>query len=297
MPPILEDPPLGPEAVPTRSEMRTVEVDGQVLRIAETKGAPGQPPLVMFNGIGANLEVFEPFLEALDPRIPTLRFDVPGTGGSPLPRWPYRFAGLARLVRHLCDQLGYERVDVFGISWGGAMAQQFTRQYSKQCRRLVLAATSMGAFMVPASPSVLIKMASPLRYLRPSYMHEIAGTIYGGDFRTDPKLAEHFTRLIRAVNPIGYFGQLFAGMGWTSAHWLCRLRQPTLIMAGTDDPIIPLINAKMMAKLIPNSRLVTLDCGHLFMFTRMPQAAAEMNHFLLDDRVKLDKDEKKEDAG
>lgn len=273
--------PLSPELLRTRSEMRSVEVDGTTLRIATTKGEPGQPPLVMFNGIGANLELLEPFIDALDPRIPTLRFDAPGVGGSPTRYFPYRFAGLARTIAKLCDDLGYGEVDVFGVSWGGAMAQEFTRRNRKRCRRVVLAATSAGAAMIPASPKVLIRMASPLRYIKPSYMERIAPIIYGGDFRNQPELAREMTRLMRAAGPVGYFQQMFAGLGWTSIHWLPFLRQPVLVMAGTDDPIIPVINAKIMAKLIPKSKLVTYDCGHLFLFTRMEQAARDMESFLL----------------
>ena len=279
--------PVSPETLNSRGVMRTVQVDGLTLRIAERKGSPGQPPLVLFNGIGANLELFEPFLDELDPSIPTLTFDVPGTGGSPTSYFPYRFAGLARTVSRLCDQLGYESVDVFGISWGGAVAQQFAHQYPNRCRRLILAATSAGAFMVPPKPSILFRMASPLRYIRPSYMRAIASTIYGGDFRRKPELADEFSRLIRAVGPVGYFMQLFAGWGWTSIHWLWRLRQPTLVMAGSDDPLVPLINAKLLQKMIPKARLITFDCGHLFLFTRMKQAAAEMGRFLTAEKAPL----------
>ena len=45
------------------------------------------------------------------------------------------------------------------------------------------------------------------------------------------------------------------------------LRQPTLVIAGKDDPIVPLANGRIMAKLIPDARLVTLEDGHLFLLT------------------------------
>lgn len=262
-------------------EPRLVVIDGVTLRIAETQGEAGRPPLVMFNGIGANLELLQPFLDVLDPRIPTLRFDVPGTGGSPTARWPYRFPGLARTVDRLCTQLGYGEVDVFGISWGGAMAQQFAHQFPQRTRRLVLAATSAGMFMVPASPRVLLKMISPQRYFRPTYLREVAGTIYGGDFRRDPALVGQFLRLIKPGTFLGYLMQLFAGWLWTSIFWLRGLRQPTLVMAGADDPLTPPINSRLLAWLIPHARLVTFDCGHLFLLTRRVKVAAEMGPFLL----------------
>ncbi len=259
-----------------------VTVDGVRLRICETPGAPGKTPLILCNGIGANLELLDAFVEELGPDIPTLRFDVPGTGGSPTAAWPYRFPGLCRTIDQLCSQLGYDAVDVFGISWGGAVAQQFAHQFPTRCRRLVLAATSAGMVMVPASPKVLLKMASPQRYFRATYLREVAGTIYGGDFRRDPTLVDQFLHRIRPGTLIGYLMQLFAGWLWTSVFWLRGLRQPTLVLAGTDDPLTPPVNSRLLAWLIPNSKLVKFDCGHLFLLTRRAQVAAEMKQFLLD---------------
>ena len=70
----------------------------------------------------------------------------------------------------MLDQLGHEQVDVLGVSWGGALAQQFAFQQARRCRRLVLAATSPGSLMVPGKLTVLLKMATPRRYKDPDYM-------------------------------------------------------------------------------------------------------------------------------
>ena len=77
---------------------------------------PVRTPLLLMNGIGVNLEVLQPFVDALDPAIEVLRFDVPGTGGSPAPLIPYRFSAHARLAKQMLAQLGYKQVDVLGIS-------------------------------------------------------------------------------------------------------------------------------------------------------------------------------------
>ena len=70
------------------------------------------------------------------------------------------------------------------------------------------------------------------------------------------------------------------GRGWTSLPWLHRLRQPTLVMAGDDDPLIPLINARLLHRLIPRSELKVFDCGHLFLMTRPEESAAAIAEFL-----------------
>jgi poly(3-hydroxyalkanoate) depolymerase len=255
------------------------DVGGQVLRVGVRRGAQARPPLLIFNGIGANIELVEPFLDALD-GSEAIIFDVPGVGGSPAPSLPYRPSTLARLSAQLLDQLGHEQVDVLGVSWGGALAQQFAFQQGKRCRRLVLAATSPGHLMVPGKLTVLLKMATPRRYKDPDYMKRVAGDIYGGALRASPELVRKHLRHVRWASDYGYYLQLVAGFGWSSLPWLRLLGQPTLVMAGTDDPLVPVANGRILASLIPDARLVTIDDGHLFLVTSASESAAMISEFL-----------------
>jgi poly(3-hydroxyalkanoate) depolymerase len=255
------------------------DVAGNVLRVGVRRGEKARPPLLLFNGIGANIELVEPFLDALD-GPEAIIFDVPGVGGSPAPRLPYRPSTLARLSARLLDQLGYEQVDVLGVSWGGALAQQFAFQQGKRCRRLVLAATSPGHLMVPGKLTVMLKMATPRRYKDPDYMKRVAGDIYGGALRRSPELVGKHLRHVRWSSDYGYYLQLVAGFGWSSLPWLRFLLQPTLVMAGTDDPIVPVANGRILASLIPDARLVTIDDGHLFLVTSAGESAAMISEFL-----------------
>ena len=109
---------------------------------------------------------------------------------------------------------------MLGVSWGGALAQQFAFQHGARCRRLVLAATSPGHLMVPGKLTVLLKMATPRRYKDPEYMRRIAGDIYGGALRGSPELARRHLRHVRWSSDYGYYLQLIAGVGWTSLPWL-----------------------------------------------------------------------------
>src|SRR5215468_966090 len=255
------------------------DVGGQTLRVGVRRGQQTRPPLLLFNGIGANIELVEPFLDALD-GSEAIVFDVPGVGGSPAPRLPYRPSMLARLSARLLDQLGQQQVDVLGVSWGGALAQQFAFQQGKRCRRLVLAATSPGHLMVPGRLSVLLKMATPRRYKDIEYMQRVAGDIYGGALRASPELVQKHLRHVRWSSDYGYYLQLIAGFGWSSLPWLRLLAQPTLVMAGTDDPIVPVANGRILASLIPNARLATIDDGHLFLVTSAGESAAMIAEFL-----------------
>lgn len=260
-------------------EIGMMEVEGQKLRVGRKRGTKDRPPLLMFNGIGANLELGKPFIEALSDTEAVI-FDVPGVGGSPAPTFPYIPYTLARTAYLLARQMGYEEVDVSGVSWGGGLAQQFAFQYPDFCRKLVLVATSPGVVMVPGGFGVLSKMASPKRYSDKNYMHSIAAEIYGGAFREDPDLIWKHAEAMRGSTRYGYFLQLLSMSGWTSLPWLWLLKQPTLVMSGTDDPLIPVINAQILATMIPKARLELIDDGHLFVVTDPHRHARTVEKFL-----------------
>ena len=168
--------------------MRTVTAAGRTLRVSVRRGTdPSVPALLLMNGIGASLEVLQPFVDALDPRRSVIRFDVPGVGGSPRPVVPYVLPTFSPVVAAMLDRLGFEDpVDVLGLSWGGGLAQHFAVQHRRRCRRLVLAATGTGSLMVPANPRVLARMLTPRRHRDPDYATSVAGEIYGGTMRRDP---------------------------------------------------------------------------------------------------------------
>jgi poly(3-hydroxyalkanoate) depolymerase len=268
------------------SGIRSITVGRQRLRVAVRVGvrvpsAVPRVPLLLVNGIGASLDLLEPFVRELDPALDVITFDPPGVGGSAAPSGPYRFTGLCRLMAGMLSELGYGTVDVLGISWGGAVAQHFAVFQRGRCRRLVLVATATGALMVPAKPSVLVHMVTPRRYLDQGYLQEVAGRLYGGSARADPKrIAEALHDGNRVGSPLGYLYQLTAGTGWTSVPFLPLLRQETLILSGDDDPLIPLANARLMHRLIPHSRLHVYHGGHLGMVTEATELAPVVDTFL-----------------
>jgi poly(3-hydroxyalkanoate) depolymerase len=163
---------------------------------------------------------------------------------------------------------------------GGAAAQQFAYQDRERCHRLVLVSTGTGAIMVPGRPSVLARLASPRRYLDPPYLASIAGHLYGGRLRSNPELAARYAHHVRSGGTRGYYWQLLGSAGWTSIGWLHRLRQPTLILSGSDDPIVPPCNAKFMARRIPNATLHLFADGHLGLLTSAETLAPVVRRFL-----------------
>ena len=260
-------------------EERYVAAGGQRIRVNVRQGTG--VPLVLCNGIGASLEVLDPLVEQLNPRSTIIRFDVPGTGGSPTSVLPYGFPYLAWVLGRVLSKIGVGVVDVLGISWGGALAQQFAFQNPRRCRRLVLVSTGTGALMVPAHPRILAKMVTPRRFSDPDYAASIAGELYGGTVRRHGEdVAQLFVRQLRAGSKMGYLHQLLAGSVWTSLFGLPAVRQQTLIVAGTDDPIIPVVNARIMHALLPHSRLYLHSGGHIDLVHNAEELAPAIDQFL-----------------
>ena len=265
----------------TADRMRILSVGGRSLRVSVREGAPGWPPLLLCNGIGVSLELLQPFVDVLDPRRPVIRFDLPGVGGSPAAVLPYHLTTLPSLLAGLLDELGYQQADVLGISWGGALAQQFALSRPDRVRRLVLVSTAPGVIMVPASPSVLLRMLSPRRHRDPDFAARVAGELYGGSARENPIVARDLLHATTRLGPAwGYYYQLLAAAGWTSLPFLPWLRPPTLILAGDDDPIIPVANARIMHRLIPRSDLHIYRGGHLELAADAERLGAVVESFL-----------------
>lgn len=253
-------------------------IDRRELRVGLWRSSTRSPhlPILFFNGIGANIEAMAPMAEMLDDRD-FITFDMPGIGGSPDPVVPYNAMLMARIAALLLDRFDMPLVDVMGVSWGGAMAQQFALQNGDRTNKLILMATSAGMLMVPGNPKALIKMADPRRYIDPDFMAKHFKTLYGGMVGNK---SEHIGR-ITPPSKTGYFYQLMAMMGWTSAPFLPFMKTETLIMMGGDDQIVPVANGKFLAFLIPNSELMVIDNGgHLFLLSHVEESIAAIRGFL-----------------
>jgi poly(3-hydroxyalkanoate) depolymerase len=264
-----------------------VRVDGSVVRVS----IRGQgPPLLLIMGLGGNIEMWDPLERALvDHGFQTIAYDAPGTGESPPRLVPRRMSGLARHAAHLLDALALPRVDVLGVSFGGAVAQELALHNPHRVRRLVLAGTTCGLGSVPGHPLALAALVTPLRYYSPRFFRLVAPLLYGpGTAGDDRMLRAHVaSRQARPPSLCGYVGQLGAAAGWTSLPWLHHVRAPTLVVSGDRDRVVPPVNARILAARLPNARRQTLDGGHVFLLENPRTAATAIARFLDTDEEPL----------
>lgn len=262
--------------------MRDIIPREERIKVADTNfrcqiwpGDDSHRPLLVCNGIGANLELLSPLAEHLAGRT-LIFFDAPGIGGSSPPRYPYRPFMLARRVMRMLDKLGYGKVDVMGISWGGMLAQQLALQYPVRVKKVVLAATAPGVTMVPGKFGALSKMLSPKRYADRYFMVKNFETLYGDPYH----IAADYARKLKRPTVRGYMAQMMALWGWTALPYLPLMRQPTLVLTGDNDNIVRVINGKLLAAFIRRSRLEIIEGGHLFILSNPEQTYPLIDEFL-----------------
>jgi pimeloyl-ACP methyl ester carboxylesterase len=240
------------------------------------------PPVLLVNGLGASVAMWEPLHEDLaDFRV--ISFDAPGTGLSSTPTVPYTMRALAAVVAGLLDQLGEDVVDVVGYSFGGALAQQLARDHRERVRRLVLGATICGWGGLPGDVPSVLSVLTPVRYYSKRAYALTAPILAGGAAEADPEFVLRTARARAEAPPSvpGYAFQLMATWRWSSLPWLHRLEQPTLVVTGAQDRLLPAVNSTLIASRMPHARMLAIDgWGHYVLLDRLSGAGHAIAEFL-----------------
>ena len=236
-------------------------------------------PLLLIGGLWSQAPMFDPVLPLLD-GFRTIAFDPPGIGETDLPARPYSIQRLARFAAGVLGAVGVGRAHVLGVSLGGAVAQELARYHPDRVDRLVLVSTGPGTIAVPGRPDILVRFGRPSAYTDISALEEGAGRLFGGRLRDEPELLRGW-HLRPPANTKAWLYRLAGTTGWSSLPWLHRLTQPTLIIHGDDDPIIPLVNARLIACRMPDARLEVIEGGgHLLLLDSAPDVVPIITGFL-----------------
>jgi pimeloyl-ACP methyl ester carboxylesterase len=154
--------------------------------------------------------------------------------------------------------------------------------HPRRVRRLVLVSTSFGGGAMPGSLRALWHFIHPRSY-HPGRLEQVAGEMFGGRLRTEPEIVRsmHIRRPSDTRAALYRMAGLF---GWTSLPWLWAIGHPTLIVAGDDDPVTPLVNHRVIAALMPRARLHRVaGGGHLVLLDSAAQVAPAITSFLRED--------------
>jgi pimeloyl-ACP methyl ester carboxylesterase len=263
--------------------MQYVDVNG--IKIAYDIRGSG-PPLVLIMGYRLNSRAWPlNFIELLAKRFKVIIFDNRGTGKSDKPTFGYDISNMANDVCGLLNHLEIPRANVLGYSMGGAIAQEFTRQFPGRIAGLVLCATMCGGPRAIYAPPPVVRVMRELEGLKPE---EIARQIWKvtyspGYLEKHRELAEdQMRREIAAPTPLHAADlqfQAFAEFDCSKA--LPNIQTPTLVMTGDLDQLVSPQNSKIIANLISGAhRIVIPGCGHRIMWEATDECAAIVTDFL-----------------
>ena len=239
-------------------------------------------PLLLVPGLGNNVGMWVPFMQQF-PNRRIIRLDAPGSGLSSTPLFPITVPELADLLVAVLDDRGVPWADVVGFSYGGAVAQQLAFDHPTRVRRLVLAATNCGIGAFPGWLPAVMSLATPIRYYSPSFFDRTAAATNGGVTARDQSVRDRMINARRSHPPSanGYALQLLGIFGWSSWHFLPRIPHETLVIAGDDDPLVPVANARMLAERIPNATLeIVAGAGHLLLWDDSENLGRRISSFL-----------------
>ena len=225
-------------------------------------------PLLLIHGLMVSGEMYQPVLPALASHYRVIVPDLRGHGRSGALPGPYSVEQLARDLAQLLDDLQVDSAHILGYSQGGAVAQQFARDYPKRVRGLVLGCTF--AYNMLSRRERVEGILAPW-FVRILGMRRVARLLMsgvGGGQRMSPESARWLQEILAANDTARMVAAVEAMYAFDSRPWLDQIRCPTLVIAGAEDTGVPLPHAHMLAQGIPGAQLRVVDgAGHALIWT------------------------------
>ena len=240
--------------------MPTTENDGARLHY-EVSGNPGGTLLVLVNGLGSNLHMWDKVLPAFEARHRVLRFDMRGHGESSVSPEPLTIEQLGSDVLRLLDEVKADRASVCGLSLGGVVALWLGIHAPERLQRLIFANTAarIGSTemweqriaTVRATGMSPLAVATLDRWFTPTYRAH------------HPEEVERIREMIAATDPRGYIACCAALRDADLRAQIGAVNAASLVITGTHDPATPPSDGRALHAALKKSRYLELDCSHL----------------------------------
>ncbi len=254
--------------------------NGRLELFYDVRGSSEHPTLLMIQGLARTSSHWGELADELAKSFRIITFDNRGVGKSGTPRPPYTTAQMAEDALQVLNAAGAERAHVLGISLGGMIAQELALRYPRRVSKLVLGCTrakhNAGASMTLRAMATLVGAG---RFTPERAQAYTAPYLLSEAFRkARPDILQRWQQSGLAGPPrkVGVIGQMAAALAHDTASHVTRLTQPTLVLTGDDDRLIPSECSRFLAKTIPGAKLELLPgAGHEFYF-EAPERTAEL---------------------
>jgi 3-oxoadipate enol-lactonase len=227
----------------------------------EWSGAENLPVMVLSNGLGTNLYMWDSQVDAFSQHFRLLRFDARGHGQSGLTPGPYTIEQLSWDLVHLLDALKVERAYFCGVSMGGLIGMFLGTNGAKRFQKLVLSSTA-------AKIGTAETWTTRIQTVEKDGMKAVADAVLGrwftADFRAKSSAEVQRVRsMLEGTSPDGYIASCAAVRDSDQRDSVSNIGLPSLIIVGAEDPGTPPMEARFLQKTIPGAQLVELAGSHL----------------------------------
>ncbi|SDO37387.1 3-oxoadipate enol-lactonase [Rhodoferax sp. OV413] len=248
---------------PNHSPPISLDTTRGTFRVA-VDGDAAAPALILSNSLGTTLEMWDQQVAAFSEKYRLIRYDARGHGGSPVTPGPYSFADLGQDVLAVLDALGIGRAAFCGISMGGHTGLWLG----------IYAASRFSAIAVCNSaarigtPQGWNERAAMVREGGQASMQALAESSPGRWFSADfvsahPAEVQRAQAWIAGIAPQGYAACCEALAVSDLRHELDRITTPTLLLAGSFDPVTTVADAQAMQAEIAGAQLAVVPASHL----------------------------------
>ncbi len=225
-------------------------------------------PLLFISGLSATTRTWEGQIPFFEKHYKCIVFDNRGAGLSGKPPGPYTIAAMAKDALRLLDFLRVEKTFVFSLSMGGMIALELAGMASTRLGALLLGCTHAGGKQhISPSPEVVSLLVNNVGLSREQILKKDTALFFSEKFRAQNAKAieEHYrVQLLAPVQPAHAFqAQLMAIYQFDCTDTLRKIRNPVLIVTGTQDVLIPAANSDYLAARLPNAELIQIPgAGH-----------------------------------
>jgi pimeloyl-ACP methyl ester carboxylesterase len=263
------------------SMTRREEIDGRIVNVLDTGGESATgPPLLFVHGLSGLWQNWLLTIPAFMGAHRCIAPDLPGFGGSEMPREDISIKGYAQTLDRLCERLGVDGPIVVGNSMGGFVAAELSASFPRRVDKLVLVSAAGLAIeyqrrqplLFGASLFTAVATRTGARASGPVVRRKRLRRLFlQGVLRYPERLSGPLTwELVQGAEKPGFLPALEALMGYSYRDRLGGIEVPTLIVWGRNDLLVPVGDAERYERLIgDNARSVIFeDTGHVAMIER-----------------------------
>ena len=238
----------------------TLAADGTRIHYEVAGRAEGEP-LLLIQGLGADLKGWAAQRYALGRRYRLLLVDNRGAGGSDTPEGPYDLEVMANDAVAVLDAEGIDTAHVLGASMGGVLAQIIAVRHPERVRSLVLSCTACHhhAWRVEMLQDWAdLAEAKGMRSLAHEAIRWLVGPRHHVRFRVPFGLLGPLVLNIPA-HAFAAQARAIVSMSDDVREELRFIEVPTLVIVGTQDILTPLPDSEELAELIPGAELSVIS--------------------------------------